>query len=76
MIKGAARTVMFAFIAVGIVLAGFSTWALNGTDIPQEQFQEDPRFKEEYTKYHEWLRIFGMALIVIGGIIFVLGRKM
>jgi membrane protein DedA with SNARE-associated domain len=76
MITGAPKYVMITFFGLGISLLGFSLWALYLTDIPQEQFQNDPRFEEEYTKYYEWLSIFGIVLIIIGGIITVLGRKM
>ena len=67
---------MIAFFALGVFIVGFSTWALFLTDIPQEQFQEDPRFEEEYVKYHEWNILFGSALIGIGWVIAFLGRKM
>lgn len=67
---------MIVFFGLGISLGGFSLWALYLTDIPQEQFQNDPRFKEEYIKYYEWLSIFSVVLIIIGGIIAGLGRKM
>lgn len=76
MISGAPKYVMIVFFGLGISLFGFSLWALYLTDIPQEQFQNDPRFEEEYTKYYQWLSIFGIVLIVIGGIISGLGRKM
>lgn len=76
MIAGAPKYVMATFFGVGILLLGFSIWALYLTDIPQEQFQNDPRFEEEYIKYYEWLSIFGIVLIIIGGIVAVLGRKM
>ena len=75
MIKGAPRAVMFAFFGMGIALTAFSGWALN-TEIPQEQFQEDPRFEEEYIKYHQWLLGFSASLLVAGGIIAYWGRKM
>lgn len=67
---------MIAFFAIGVLFVGFSMWALYLTDIPQEQFLEDPRFEEEYVKYYQWLTIFGIALVAIGGILAVLGRKM
>lgn len=76
MIRGAPKYVMVAFFALGVLIVGFSTWALFLTDIPQEQFQEDPRFEEEYVKYYEWNIQFGSALIGIGWIIAFLGRKM
>ncbi|MEK9682841.1 MAG: hypothetical protein VW081_08175 [Nitrosopumilus sp.] len=76
MIRGAPMYVMIAFFASGVLIVGFSTWALFLTDIPQEQFQEDPRFEEEYVKYYEWNILFGSALIGIGWIIAFLGRKM
>lgn len=76
MITAAPKYVMIVFFGLGISLFGFSLWALYLTDIPQEQFQNDPRFEEEYTKYYEWLSIFGIVLIIIGGIIAALGRKM
>ncbi len=76
MITGAPKYVMIAFFGLGISLCGFSLWALYLTDIPQEQFQNDPRFKEEYIKYYEWMSMFSIILIIIGGIIFGLGRKM
>lgn len=76
MIIGAPRYVMIAFFGLGVLLFGFSLWSLYLTDIPQEQFQNDPRFKEEYIKYYEWLAIFGIVMIIIGAIIAGLGRKM
>ena len=76
MIQGAPKYVMIAFFALGALLVGFSLWALYLTDIPQEQFLEDPRFEEEYIKYYQWNILFGSGLIIIGGIIAFLGRKM
>jgi len=76
MIQGAPKYIMIAFFALGTLLVGFSLWALYLTDIPQEQFQEDPRFEEEYTKYHQWNVLFGTVIVAIGGIIAFLGRKM
>jgi hypothetical protein len=75
MIKGAPRAVMIAFFVVGIVLLGFSGWALN-TEIPSEQFQADPRFEEEYIKYYQWLMAFGGGLVGSGVTLGVLGKKM
>jgi cytochrome bd-type quinol oxidase subunit 1 len=76
MISGAPKYVMIAFFALGVLLVGFSIWALFLTDIPQEQFQEDPRFEEEYVKYYEWNILFGSVLIGIGWIVAFLGRKL
>lgn len=76
MIQGAPKFVMIAFFALGTLFIGFSLWALYLTDIPQEQFLEDPRFEEEYIKYYQWNVIFGTALVAIGWIIAFLGRKM
>lgn len=76
MIQGAPKFIMIAFFALGILFIGFSLWALYLTDIPQEQFVEDPRFEEEYTKYYQWLTLFGGALVIIGWILAFLGRKM
>jgi len=76
MISGAPKYVMIAFFALGVFLVGFSLWALFLTDIPQEQFQEDPRFEEEYVKYYEWTILFGSVLIGIGWILAFLGRKL
>ena len=76
MISGAPKYVMIAFFALGVFLVGFSLMALFLTDIPQEQFQEDPRFEEEYVKYYEWTILFGSVLIGIGWIIAFLGRKL
>lgn len=76
MITGAPKYVMIVFFGLGMSLSMFSLWALYLTDIPQEQFQNDPRFEKEYIKYYEWLSLFGIILIVIGGIIATLGRKM
>ncbi|AFS80697.1 hypothetical protein NKOR_04035 [Candidatus Nitrosopumilus koreensis AR1] len=76
MIRGASKYVMIAFFALGVLIVVFSIWALFLTDIPQEQFQEDPRFEEEYVKYYEWNILFGSALIGIGWVIAFLGRKM
>ena len=42
MIQGAPKFVMIAFFALGTLLVVFSLWALYLTDIPQEQFLEDP----------------------------------
>jgi hypothetical protein len=75
-IQGAPRYVMIAFFALGTLFVGFSLWALFLTDIPQEQFLEDPRFEEEYVKYYEWNILFGSGLIGLGWIIAFLGRKM
>ena len=75
-IQGAPKVVMIAFFALGALLVGFSLWALYLTDIPQEQFAEDPRFEEEYIKYYEWNVLFGTVLVAIGWIIAFLGRKM
>jgi len=75
-IQGAPKYVMVAFFALGVLLVGFSFWALYLTDIPNEQFQEDPRFEEEYVKYYEWMILFGSVLIGIGWIVAFLGRKM
>jgi len=76
MIQGAPKYVMIAFFALGVLLVGFSLWALYLTDIPQEQFLEDPRFEEEYVKYYEWTILFGSVLIGIGWIFAILGRKL
>ena len=76
MIQGAPKFVMIAFFALGILFVGFSLWALYLTDIPQEQFLEDPRFEEEYIKYYEWLALFGIVLVIIGGVFARIGRKM
>ncbi len=76
MINGAPKYVMITFFALGILLVGFSLWALYLTDIPNEQFQEDPRFEEEYVKYYEWMILFGSVLIGIGWVIAFFGRKM
>lgn len=76
MISGAPKYIMIAFFALGALFVGFSIWALFLTDIPQEQFQEDPRFEEEYVKYYEWNILFGTVLIGIGWIIAFLGRKL
>ena len=76
MIQGAPKYVMIAFFALGALLVGFSLWALYLTDIPQEQFLEDPRFEEEYVKYYEWTILFGSGLIGIGWIFAILGRKL
>ena len=76
MIKGAPKYVMIAFFALGMLLVGFSLWALYLTDIPQDQFLEDPRFEEEYVKYYQWTALFGSGLVVIGWIVAFIGRKM
>ena len=76
MINGAPKYVMIAFFALGVFLVGFSLWALYLTDIPNEQFQEDPRFEEEYVKYYEWTVLFGSVLIGIGWVIAFFGRNM
>ena len=76
MIQGAPRMVMIAFFALGALFVIFSIWALYLTDIPQEQFLEDPRFEEEYVKYYQWLMLFGTVLVAIGWIFAFLGRKM
>ena len=76
MIQGAPKYVMIAFFALGVLFVVFSFWALHLTDIPQEQFLEDPRFEEEYVQYYEWNILFGSGLIGIGWIVAFLGRKM
>ena len=76
MIQGAPKFVMIAFFALGALFVVFSLWALYLTDIPQEQFLEDPRFEEEYIKYYQWLTLFGTGLVGIGWLFAFLGRKM
>jgi len=76
MISGAPKYIMITFFVLGVLFVGFSLWALFLTDIPQEQFLEDPRFEEEYVKYYEWNILFGTVLIGIGWIVAFLGRKM
>ena len=76
MIQGAPKFVMIAFFALGALFVIFSLWALYLTDIPQEQFLEDPRFEEEYIKYYQWLTLFGGGLVAIGWLFAFLGRKM
>lgn len=76
MIQGAPKYVMIAFFALGVLFVGFSLWALYITDIPQEQFLEDTRFEEEFVKYYQWLALFGIVLVIIGGIFAGLGSKM
>ena len=76
MITGAPKYVMITFFALGVLFVVFSFWALYLTDIPQEQFLEDPRFEEEYVKYYEWNILFGAGLIGVGWIIAFLGRNM
>jgi len=66
---------MIAFFALGALFVGFSLWALYLTDIPQEQFLEDPRFEEEYVQYYEWNTLLGTVLIGIGEVLVFLGRK-
>ena len=75
MISGVPKYIMIAFFALGVLFVGFSFWALYLTDIPQEQFLEDPRFEEDYTTYHEINMLFGSVLIGIGWVIAFLGRK-
>jgi len=76
MISGAPKWIMIAFFALGVLFVVFSLWALYLTDIPQEQFLEDPRFEEEYTKYYQWLVLFGSVLVAIGWIFAFVGRKL
>ena len=76
MISGAPKYIMVAFFALGALFVVFSLWALYLTDIPQEQFLEDPRFEEEYVKYYQWNILFGTVLIGIGWVFAFLGRKM
>ena len=76
MIQGAPKFVMIAFFALGALFVVFSLWALYLTDIPQEQFLEDPRFEEEYIKYYQWLTLFGTGLVAIGWFFAFMGRKM
>ena len=76
MIQGAPKYVMIAFFALGTLLVGFSLWALYLTDIPQDQFLDDPRFEEEYVKYYQWTILFGSGLFGIGWIFAILGRKL
>jgi hypothetical protein len=76
MIRGIPKFVMIAFFAIGVLFIGFSLWALYLTDIPQEQFLEDPRFEEEYIKYYQWMAVFGAVLVVAGGVLAALGHKM
>jgi len=74
-IRGIPKFVMIAFFALGALFVGFSLWALYLTDIPQEQFLEDPRFEEEYVQYYEWNTLLGTVLIGIGEVLVFLGRK-
>ena len=76
MIRGAPKYIMIAFFALGALFVGFSFWALYLTDIPQDQFLEDPRFEEEYIQYYQWNILFGSGLIGIGWVFALLGRKM
>ena len=76
MISGAPKIIMIAFFALGSLLVGFSCWALYLTDIPQEQFLEDPRFEEDYVEYYEWNILFGSVLVGVGCVFAFLGRKM
>ena len=76
MIQGAPKYVMIAFFAIGVMFVGFSLWALYLTDIPQEQFLEDPRFEEEFVKYYQWLAMFGIVLVLLGGMFARFGSKM
>ena len=76
MIQGAPKMIMIAFFALGTLFVVFSLWALYLTDIPQEQFLEDPRFEEEYVKYYQWLALFGGVLVGIGWVFAFVGRKM
>jgi energy-converting hydrogenase Eha subunit G len=76
MIRGAPKYIMIVFFALGALFVGFSFWALYLTDIPQEQFLEDPRFEEEYVQYYQWNILFGSGLIGIGWVFALLGRKM
>jgi len=75
MIQGAPKYVMISFFALGIMFIIFSIWALYLTDIPNEQFLEDPRFEYEYLKYHQWMMIFGIVLVIIGGVFAIIGRN-
>lgn len=76
MIQGAPKYVMLVFFGIGFLFVGFSTWALFATDIPQEQFSQDPRFEKDYRSYYQWLAIFGIIMIVVGGIFAKIGQKM
>ena len=76
MIQGAPKMIMIAFFALGALFVVFSLWALYLTDIPQEQFLEDPRFEEEYIKYYQWLALFGGVLVGIGWVFAFVGRQM
>lgn len=60
---------------VGVVLVAFSLWALFITDVPLEQFEEDPKFAQQYTEYYQALLIFGSVLITSGGILYYLHRR-
>ena len=76
MITGPAGTIMLAFFGIGSLLMIYALWALYLTDIPEEQFIEDFRFYEEYTRYYQILFVFGMVMVSFGGIINVIARKM
>jgi len=76
MIQGGPMIVMIAFFALGALFIGFSLWALYLTDIPQEQFLEDSRFEKDYTNYYQWLAVFGIVLVIIGGVFAGVGSKM
>ena len=76
MISGAPKYIMITFFSLGVLFVIFSLWALYLTDIPQEQFLDDPRFEEEYVKYYEWNILLGCVLIGIGWIMAFLGHRM
>ena len=75
-IQGAAKYVMIVFFSIGMMFVGFSMWALYATEIPQEQFLEDPRFEEDYVRYYQVLSVFGIILVSAGAIFAFIGRKM
>jgi len=60
---------------VGVALVIFEVWAMFITTVPEEQFQQDPKLAKQYMEYYQALTVFGSALIIAGGILYILHRR-
>jgi hypothetical protein len=60
---------------VGAALVIFALWAMFITTAPEEQFQQDPKFARQYMEYYQGLTVLGSAMIIGGGVLFLLHRR-
>jgi hypothetical protein len=70
-----ARITGISVTAVGVALIIFAAWALYITGAPAEQFQQDPKFAKQYVEYYQGLIAFGSAVVIGGGVLYVLHRR-